>query len=358
MNHQQRITLLKEIDLFSSFDTPELARFADALEEIEVPSGSVLCSEGDPGQDMFILIEGSLQIVKDNRAITTIQPIDYIGEMAIIEEKPRSATVITTTPAKLLRITQSQFKEYLSSQPPSLVAMMQTLSQRVRKDTRQLAAEFEKANILIHDMRNAMSSFLLLDLMASDPLTEDQSRYLELMHKSRQDISTMMTEALANAKSLQFHKGVEIDSLPAMLDTIPVALSCHPDLKDKTITVEAISPIPNFAFNRLDINRVATNLAINAGQASSPQGVIKITSAFEQGFAVVEVIDHGIGIPKAIQPKIFTPQFSTKPDGNGLGLASCQEIVCRYGGELTCKSEEGVGSTFRFTLPISTPSHD
>lgn len=358
MNHHQRTTLLKGIDLFNSFDTNELASFAEGLEEVKIAPGAVLCSEGEPGLDMFILLEGTLQIYKNKRAITTIQPVDYIGEMAIIEEKPRSATVIATTAARLLRITQAQFRKYLASQPPSLVAMMQTLSQRIRKDTRQLASEFEKANILIHDMRNTMSAFLLLDLMTSAPLTKDQSRYLDLMRKSRQDVSAMMAEALANAKNLQFPKGLEINSLSALLDAIPVTLRCHPDLHDKTILVLPISPVPDFAFNRVDINRVVTNLVINAGQASPAQGLIKITSTAEQGHAVVAIADHGTGIPQAIQSKIFTPQFSTKPNGNGLGLASCQEIIIRYGGSLTFESQEGVGSTFRFTLPLTLPSHD
>lgn len=358
MNHRERITLLKEIDLFSSFDTNELESFATALEEIQITAGTVLCSEGDPGQDMFILLDGTLQIFKDKRAITTIQPIDYIGEMSIIEKKPRSATVIASTPARLFRITSAQFQEYLASQPPSLVAMMQTLSQRIRNDTRQLASEYEKANILIHDMRNSMSAFLLLELMTTAPLNPIQHHYLDLMRKSRQDVATMMDEALANAKRLNFPKRLEINSLPVTLDAIPVTLSCHPDLKGKTITIKHLTSIPDFAFNHLDINRVITNLVINAGQASPPQGQIKITTAFKQGHAVVEVTDYGTGIPKEIQSKIFTPQFSTKPDGNGLGLTSCQEIITRYGGALTCMSKKDTGATFRFTLPISPPNHD
>lgn len=358
MNHQERITLLKEIDLFHSFDANELAIFADCIEEIDVSADTVLCSEGDQGQDMFILLEGTLKIFKDKRAITSIHAIDYIGEMAIIEEKPRSATVIASTPAKLLRITRSQFQKYLASQPPSLVSMMQSLSQRIRKDTLQLATEYEKANILIHDMRNAMSAFLLLELMASSPLDQDQKSYLDLMRKSRQDVASMMEEALANAKRQQFPKEQKIHSLPASLNALPVTLRCHPDLQDKIIEIRHLSPIPDFAFNRLDIDRVITNLVINAGQASEAQGRIQITSSLEQDHAVIEVTDHGTGIPKAIQSKIFTPQFSTKPDGIGLGLASCQAIINSHGGTLTFESQEGSGTSFRFTLPISSPNHD
>jgi len=353
MNHHQRITLLKEIDLFRSFDSTELDRLADALEELAVAPNTVLCSEGEPGMDMFILLDGALQVIKDSRTITTIHPVGYIGEMSIIDEMPRSATVVASTPATLLRIPRSHFQEYLASQPPSMVALIRTLSQRVREDTRQLAKEYEKANILIHDMRNAMTAFLLLDLMDKDSLPPEQRRYLELMSKSRADVTSMMEEALANAKRLHFHKGRQRNSLAAILDAIPATLLCHPDLHDKAIIVRHKSPVPDCHCSSLDIDRVVTNLVINAGQASHPQDEITITLACQAGEAVVEVIDQGTGIPQALQAKIFTPHFSTKPDGNGLGLASCREIITRYGGTLTCQSEEGGGATFRFTLPLT-----
>jgi signal transduction histidine kinase len=355
MDSQEKIALLQGIDLFRSFEADELARFAEAIEEFELPAEAVLCSEGAPGQDMFILLEGRLQIFKDKRAITTISPVDYIGEMAIIEEKPRSATVICSTPVKLLRITSAQFKQYLASQPRSLVSLMQTLSQRIRKDTKQLAQEYEKANILIHDMRNAMSVFLLLDVMAHDTLSPGEYRsYYSLLKKGRNDIAAMMDEALANAKQLQFPKELEVNSLPGLINDLTALLSRHPDLIDKRVIVEQAEPIPEFLFNRLDIGRAITNLVINAAQASPSSSTIRITLSIDSGQTVVAVSDHGVGIAKAIRSKIFLPQFTTKKNGCGLGLASCKEIIeTMHGGTISVESDEGAGATFRFTLPLT-----
>lgn len=359
MDGQERIALLKAIDLFRSFDDTELASFAETIEELDVPADTVLFTEGAPGQDMFILLKGALQVFKDKRAITTIHPVDYIGEMAIIEEKTRSATVISSTPVRLLRITSTQFNKYLASQPQSLVSLMQTLSQRIRKDTQQLAREYEKANILIHDMRNAMSAFLLLDLLANEPLPPEQRRYLALLQKGRFDVATMMDEALANAKRLRFPKRLTVGSLPALINDLALSLSCHPDLEDKRLTIETAPPIPDFPFNRLDIGRVITNLVINAGQASPAHGLIRITSTTLHQQAVVEVSDQGLGIANGIQDKIFLPHFTTKENGSGLGLASCKEIIeAGHGGTLTVQSQEGAGSTFRFTLPLTPILHE
>lgn len=353
MDSQERVALLRGIDLFRFFDSEEITTLADSIEELDIPADTVLCTEGAPGQDMYILIQGALQILKGKRAITTIHPIDYIGEMAIIEEKPRSATVISSTPAKLLRITSEQFKHYLSSQPKSLVSMMQTLSQRIRKDTKQLALEYEKANILIHDMRNAMTAFLLLDLMAKTPLPPEMERYIALLQKGRRGIATMMDEALANAKRLQFRKQSEANSLPSLVNDLAASLACHPDLIDKQIDITNRQPLPDFVFNTIDIGRVITNLMINAGQASPGGSTIRITLAQHEDQAVVEVSDQGTGIAPALQDKIFLPQFTTKENGIGLGLASCKEIIeTQHGGTLTVDSREGEGATFRFTLPL------
>jgi len=354
MDSQKRIALLKEIDLFHSFSHDELAIFAETIEELDFPAETILFAEGAPGQDMFILLEGALQIFKDKRAITTIQPVDYVGEMAIIENKPRSATVITSTAVRVFRITSDQFNTYLAAQPRSLVTLMQTLSQRIRNDTEQLAQEYEKANILIHDMRNTMSAFVLLDLMEDDALSPEQKRYMDLLKKGRRDMATMMDEAMANAKRLQFHRRFELNSLPALVNDLATTLPCHPDLHDKQIVIESPPSIPDFSFNRIDIGRVITNLVINAGQASTAHDSILIKIAAIDDLAVLEVSDHGAGMTRAIQDKIFLPHFTTKENGSGLGLASCKKIVETYhGGAITVHSQEGTGTTFRIALPLS-----
>lgn len=359
MNSQEKIALLQNIDLFCGFDDTELACFAETIEELSLPAGTTLFAEGTPGQDMFILLQGSLQIFKNKRAITTVQPINYVGEMAIVEEKTRSASVICSTPVNLLRITAAQFNTYLASQPNSLVSLLKTLSQRIRKDTRQIAEEYEKANILIHDMRNAMSAFLLLDLMVEDSSSAEQKRYLSLLQKRRRDVTTMMEEALANAKRLQFHKRLEPDSLPDLLNDLAVTFPCHPDLHDKQIDIQIVGQIPDFPFNRLDIGRVINNLVINAGQASPANSLIQITLSAKSDQTVVEVSDQGTGLSPDILDKIFLPHFTTKENGSGLGLAACKEIIeSGHGGTISADSKNGSGTIFRFTLPLVTAHHD
>jgi len=164
MNTDDRISSLRQTDLFNGFNNDELQQFAAKVTEITLEPGQILFQEGEAGNDIFVVVKGELRIFKDKRIITAVLPCDYVGEMAILEDKPRSASVEAVQPSHLLKITSTQFQEYLASQPRSLVSMMTTLSQRVRRDTEMIAADFEKANILIHDMKNALSTFLYLDL--------------------------------------------------------------------------------------------------------------------------------------------------------------------------------------------------
>ncbi len=94
-----------------------------------------------------------------------------------------------------------------------LFGLTRILSRRIRKDTETLAEEYEKANILIHDMRNILSVFLLLGTVAQR--TEDQKLkgYLQMMEGARDNLAALMEEALANAKRLQYRPAIGRASL-------------------------------------------------------------------------------------------------------------------------------------------------
>ena len=113
------------------------------------------------------------------------------------------------------------------------------------------------------------------------------------------------------------------------------------------------------------ISQVINNLVMNANHAMPKGGVIGIDaenvlsgayiglSLKEGKYIKISVKDEGIGIPVKYLPKIFDPYFTTKEDGNGLGLATCYSIINKHGGYITVESEMGVGTTFYIYLPAS-----
>jgi signal transduction histidine kinase len=349
------LQFLRNIDLFESFSEEELKSFTYQIKEVRHRTGETLFTEGEPGCDMFVLLEGTLKIYKENRFIANLYPVDYIGEMSIIENKPRSATVQVTAPSLLLKISSADFQTFLAAQPQSLVSMMRRLSQRIRKDTELIAAEFEKTNILIHDMRNILSTFLFLNAMEKRAADEEQRRWCGFMQKARRNLTAMTDEALARSKRLHYTAAVEPMCLASLLaEMMEVEFSVHPELSDRTIELRAGKNPPPFPCSRLGIRRVIFNLVLNAAQASEPGGSLEIEIDLEGNQAVLRVLDDGEGVPVHLREKIFEPRFTTRLEGHGLGLASCRQIIAEHGGTLWCEPNRPTGTVFTFTLPLQS----
>jgi signal transduction histidine kinase len=355
MNIEERIKYLGKIDLFSSFCADEIRSFAQNISEEVFEPNEILFHEGMPGQDMYILLEGSLKIFKDGRTITIIEAIDYVGEMSIIEDKPRSATVQAIEYCRLLKISYKQFQEYFATQPRSLVSLMMTLSQRIRKDTKLIAKEFEKTNILIHDMKNIMSAFLFIDIIKNNPVSKQWETYFQHMHNASFNLQAMMDEALANAKRKHLEVQLIPHSLPLMIKDMEQSdFMIHPDLQKIKIAQSIDQSIPKFPFHPLEIRRVLLNLIVNAAQASKQGALVELSVTQDRDLIEIKIKDQGPGVPAELLDKIFLPNFTTKKTGNGLGLASCKQIVeQRHNGSISFyNNPDSTGTTFQFCLPL------
>ncbi len=351
-----RADQLRRIDLFADFSSEQLVELAGHIVERCYPAGHILCREGDAGDEMFILLKGRLRVFKDRRTIVSITPVDYVGEMAIIEERPRSAGVEVVEDSLLLVLAASQFHEYLARQPGCLVSLMRNLSRRIRQDTELLAREFEKANILIHDMRNTLSVFVFLDSLEKVAPDECALKKLRFMQRARQDLARMMEEALANAKRLRYEPHRQQGNIAELVRELATSLQAtHPDLTDKELVCSAAADLPDSTFDPAAIRRVLANLLINAGQASDAGGRISVSTEYGEGDGIViRIRDHGHGIAPDIMDRIFLPHFTTRPNGNGLGLASCRQIIEQeHGGTIEVASRPGQGAEFTVRLPLA-----
>lgn len=112
--------------------------------------------------------------------------------------------------------------------------------------------------------------------------------------------------------------------------------------------------------DKTQINRLFTNLLQNAVEAipEDRKGIIHISEEMNNGQVIVKVQDNGSGIPKETQSKIFSPNFTTKTSGTGLGLAMCKGIIEHAKGEIWFETKEGAGTTFFVSLPVEKNHHD
>lgn len=120
----RRVPLLQRC---SRRDLQEIARLAD---ERDLAPGRELAREGDPGDEFFILIDGRVEVRRRNRKIAEIGPGGFFGEIALLTDRPRNATVTVTAPTRALVLRSNQFKGLLQRNAPMAVKIMQALADR------------------------------------------------------------------------------------------------------------------------------------------------------------------------------------------------------------------------------------
>lgn len=125
---------LKVVDFLSFFSEETLEKLARTCEVLTLPAEHVLFEEGDESDAMYIILSGELLVYKKSKVIARRKPGEYIGEMGLIDVKPRSATIRIESESQLLKITATKFKEEFSSNSNSLLALLKTLSGRARND--------------------------------------------------------------------------------------------------------------------------------------------------------------------------------------------------------------------------------
>jgi signal transduction histidine kinase len=106
------------------------------------------------------------------------------------------------------------------------------------------------------------------------------------------------------------------------------------------------------------LQQVFLNLFLNARDAMPKGGWLSVSSRANDGHAVIEVADTGVGIPAEHLARIYDPFFTTKPEGRGtgLGLSVTYGIVQEHGGTLVCESDVDQGTRFRLVLPLADPA--
>ena len=124
---------LAKVELFEGLNKAELARVAELVEEVDAESGAVLVEQGKPGTEAYIVLEGEAVFEVGGERKGTIGPGEPIGEMALIDNRPRVGTVRAVKPMKLLVLDATQFRKLLDEMPKASRAIMSKLTDRIRK---------------------------------------------------------------------------------------------------------------------------------------------------------------------------------------------------------------------------------
>ena len=126
-----KVEALKGAPLFEGLSRKDLVQLARLCEDLEVQPGKVLCQEGQLGHEFFVIVEGKVQVTRKGRRLATLNSGDFVGEVALVTEMPRMATVTAETPVRLLVLTRRNFRAVLDRNPSVERKVLRALARRL-----------------------------------------------------------------------------------------------------------------------------------------------------------------------------------------------------------------------------------
>jgi CRP/FNR family transcriptional regulator, cyclic AMP receptor protein len=142
-----KVKLLRNVPLFAECTDQDLSRIAGLVDEMDVRDRTVFIRQGEPGRECFVIAEGKAKATVSGSGSTSLGPGDVVGEMSLLDEAPRAATVTAWTDMHLLVLTSGDFSALIEEFPPVARRIMAALAQRVREaETRQPLAPHLQAS--------------------------------------------------------------------------------------------------------------------------------------------------------------------------------------------------------------------
>ena len=134
LRRDAKIELLKRTPLFAGCSKAELRALASSADELDLREGTVITREGRPGREFFVLVSGTARVTKDGKAIAELGAGDWFGEIALLTDTPRTATITATSPVDVLVITDRRFRNVVETMPSIALKILASLADRLARD--------------------------------------------------------------------------------------------------------------------------------------------------------------------------------------------------------------------------------
>ena len=131
LGRNAKVELIRRVPLFARCSRSELAEVAQIADEIDLREGKEMTTQGSRGREFFVLLEGTADVKKDGRRINRLEGGDFFGEIALVSDTPRTATVTATSPVRALVITDRSFKRLLRDAPEIQAKVLSALAERL-----------------------------------------------------------------------------------------------------------------------------------------------------------------------------------------------------------------------------------
>ena len=347
--------------------------------------GSILCRENETEDRFYMILEGEVEVTKsinnsESRLLKTLAPGDFFGEMALIHNAPRAATVTAKTELTTLELDKSAFDRVLQKSTSIAMAMVSEISNRLRQndqlavdDLRMRASELAEAYQKLAEQELARREFLTniahelrsplmvasgnLQILQKGILKGEQlAAGIDVVSRNVQQIATLVNDILFLQEMdlvLPDFQAVDMNEV-AYTVLGKYAASAHEHGVGLRLTPN--SNLPPVLGDAKSLERALMALVDNAIKFSPHGGDVKINLSANGEKVLVAVEDRGIGITKENLPRIFDRFYHLDRSGDdlfrgiGLGLAITRQVIEQHQGTLDVVSTPGKGSTFTLTL--------
>ena len=349
------------------------------------PPGAVLCRENATEDRFYMILEGEVEITKvinndEVRLLKTLGAGDFFGEMALIHNAPRAATVTAKSALTTLELDKTAFDRVLRNSNSIAMAMVSEISNRLRSndqlavdDLRMRAGELAEAyqklaeqdlarreflTNIAHELRTPLmvASGYLQMLQRGIVSGEQLAAGVDAVVRNVQRITTLVNDILFLQEMdlvLPEFQAVDMHEVAQRVvdKYAEVAIKLLVDLR--LIPTPRLSPVSG---DSKSLERALMALVDNALKFSPKGGGVEIRLSEQDDSILVAVEDHGIGIAKENMPRIFDRFYHLEKHeddlfgGIGLGLAIIRQVIEQHQGRLDVVSEPGKGSTFTMTL--------
>lgn len=350
------------------------------------PPDTVVCRENELEYVFYMILEGDFEVVKnvgpsETRLLTTLTAGDYFGEMALIHNAPRAATVKTKTSAVVLELDKDGFNRVLKRSPSVAMAMVKEISGRLRKndemaveDLRLRAAELADAYQKLAEQEMARREFLSAIAHELRTPLMIAGGYLHNLKKGvipEQEKEAALDAAVRNIDQLTMLVNdilflQELDlalpefqpvNIAEIAERVVQKYQSKAATRQVTLKFKGDRGAPPVKGDPASLERALVGLVDNAVKYSLPGKPVEVRVLSQGERVVVSVEDQGVGIPRDMLPRIFDRFFHVDSyngeelyGGVGIGLSITKQVIEQHDGILTVDSEPGKGSVFTMSL--------
>jgi signal transduction histidine kinase len=364
------VVTLEASKVFAQLSPAELQTLRQIAREREYAAGQEIFKEGDTGDGLYVVKDGIVELSalvgpKGRHVFSEVRPGDMFGEMAVVEDQPRSACAVARQPASVYFLPRQQILTLVASSPALAFTLLREISRRLREFDRQYVLEVVQAERLtiigrfarsiVHDLKNPLNIIgLTSEMAAADHATATMRVNAKAnIRKQVERITEMISEIL------EFTEGTTADRFLGRIDYArfvqQVLDEIQPEVALRSVVVELENPPPalRLQINPRRLSRVFHNIIHNATDFMPEGGKIILRFRHGNGEVVTEIEDTGPGIAPEIAGRLFEVFASFgKTHGTGLGLSICKRIIEDHQGWITARSEPGHGAVFAFGLPV------